>query len=108
MTAEEVARIGATEAGAGAVLIGSEGERERYYPAIVEYDAKAGRFVYDYDLLVQAFADDFKDSEDPYTDAVEWVDYNVVRSLPYYGDRAPVILYKNEDGEYEKEEQNAD
>ena len=100
MTAEEVEKISRTESGSGAILIGLEGDREKYYPAIVEYDGKAGRFVYDYDLLVEAFMGEFKENEDPYTDAVEWVDYNVVRSLPYYGDRAPVIRYDDgEDGE---------
>lgn len=25
-------------------------------------------------------------------EAIEWVEYNVERALPYYGDKAPVIL----------------
>ena len=50
-------------------------------------------------MLVQAFAKSFTDgiTDDPETDAVEWIDYNVVRSLPYYGDRAPMILYRDQD-----------
>lgn len=27
------------------------------------------------------------------TEAVEWVDYNTVRALPYMGDGAPIIVY---------------
>ena len=81
------------------MLIGSEDEMETYYPAIVGFDPESGRFLYDYDLLVQAFAESFDDgtSEDPETDAVEWIDYNVVRALPYYGERAPMILYRDYD-----------
>lgn len=28
-------------------------------------------------------------------EAMEWIDFNVVRSLPYYGSGAPVILPNN-------------
>lgn len=99
MTSDEVKKLAETEPGASAVLIGSEDDRERYYPAIVGFDHETGRFLYDYDLLVQAFAKSFTDgiTDDPETDAVEWIDYNVVRSLPYYGDRAPMILYRDQD-----------
>lgn len=101
MTAEEIGKIAETHP--DAVLIGAEDERDRYYPAIVAFDENAGRFVYDYQMLVEAFADGFKGSEEPYgkvlEEAVEWVDYNVVRSLPYYGDRAPLVLYVDEDSD---------
>ena len=30
-----------------------------------------------------------------YDEAIEWVEYNVERALPYYGDKAPVILSVN-------------
>lgn len=99
MTSDEVKRLAETESGASAVLIGSEDDRERYYPSIVGFDHETGRFLYDYELLVRAFARWFDDgtSEDPELDAVEWIDYNVVRSLPYYGGRAPIILYRDYD-----------
>jgi hypothetical protein len=32
-----------------------------------------------------------------YTDAVEWIEYNTIRSLPYFGPQAPVIMYDLED-----------
>ena len=94
MTKEEVGKI--AETSPGSVLIGTEDERESYYPAIVAFDEKSGRFIYDYQMLVEAFAEGFKDSEEPYGEAIEWVDYNVIRSLPYYGDKAPFVLYRDD------------
>ena len=32
-----------------------------------------------------------------YEDAVEWIEYNTIRSLPYYGPEAPIIMYDVED-----------
>lgn len=26
-------------------------------------------------------------------DAVEWIDYNVLRTIPYMGEKAPVVVY---------------
>jgi len=47
------------------------------------------RVLYDYDLLVQAF----QDNEDwTYEDAVEWVQYNTMRALPYMGKLGPLVL----------------
>jgi hypothetical protein len=96
MTTEEVKKI--AETSPDSVLIGNEDERDRYYPAIVAFDEKSGRFIYDYNRLVEAFAEGFKDSEDPYGEALEWVDYNVIRSLPYCG-VAPFVLYRDEDSD---------
>lgn len=28
-----------------------------------------------------------------YTEAVEWIEYNTIRSLPYVGDGAPIVMY---------------
>ena len=32
-----------------------------------------------------------------YEDAVEWIEYNTIRSLPYFGPEAPIIMYDLED-----------
>ena len=32
-----------------------------------------------------------------YEDAVEWIEYNTIRSLDYYGPNAPIIMYDVED-----------
>lgn len=26
-------------------------------------------------------------------DAIEWIDYNTIRALPYMGEKAPIIMY---------------
>jgi len=68
--------------------------------------------VYGYDELVKVFAEDVLKHEpegtafDPtggehertlYDDAEEWVDYNTLRSLPYMGPRAPIVIRRLED-----------
>lgn len=37
-----------------------------------------------------------------YEDAVEWIDYNTIRALPYF-DKAPIILYELEEWEERSE-----
>lgn len=49
-----------------------------------------GRAIYDFDLMVQWLME--QDNMD-YTDAVEWIEYNTIRSLPYVGDGAPIVMY---------------
>ena len=51
------------------------------------------RAVYDYDKMVKWLMDTQGFSE---TDAIEWIDYNTIRALPYFGDKAPIILYRVE------------
>lgn len=48
------------------------------------------RAVYDFDLMVKWLIDveGFKDS----TEAIEWIEYNTIRALPYIGEEAPVIV----------------
>lgn len=48
-----------------------------------------GRAVYDYNKMIQCLMDrDGMSMEE----AAEWIDYNVLRSLPYV-DNPPIILY---------------
>ena len=53
-----------------------------------------GRAVYDYNKMVQSLQEEDGMSEE---DAVEWISYNTVRSLPYAGPMAPIILYPVEE-----------
>lgn len=48
------------------------------------------RAVYDYDKMVKWLMD-----EEGFTaeEAIEWIDYNTIRALPYMGDEAPIIMY---------------
>lgn len=53
-----------------------------------------GRAVYDFDRMViwLVETEGFTAEE-----AIEWIEYNTIRALPYMGDDAPIILYPLED-----------
>lgn len=70
-------------------LIGDVLERKAYYPAIIGISKDKNRVVYNYDLLICCFVTAYDWS---YEEAVDWIDYNVIRALPYYKDKAPVIV----------------
>ena len=109
MTVDEVKESLKKDSMQEAVLIGSKEDREKYYPAIVGFDEEKGRVIYDYDLLCQCFSDEFRKADeesgemvvdhDYEIDGVEWVDYNVIRSLPYWGEHAPIVLSSAEEEE---------
>ena len=48
-----------------------------------------GRLVYSYDRLVTALSEANRWSRE---DAVDWIEFNTLRSLPYIGPRAPVVM----------------
>jgi hypothetical protein len=60
---------------------------------------------YDYDLLVDCFANQFREDcewgESPTEQAMEWIDYNVIGS--YVGKYTPVVVSKDEEGNYESD-----
>lgn len=49
-----------------------------------------GRAIYDYEKMIEWLMD-----EEGWTDneAVEWIEYNTIRALPYFGEGAPIIMY---------------
>ena len=49
-----------------------------------------GRAIYDYYKMV-----DWLTKEEGWSDidAIEWIEYNTMRALPYMGDKAPIIMY---------------
>ena len=49
-----------------------------------------GRAVYDYDKMVAWLMETEGFTE---MEAIEWIDYNTIRALPYMGDQAPIIMY---------------
>jgi hypothetical protein len=49
-----------------------------------------GRAVYDYEKMVVWLVETEGFTE---MEAVEWIDYNTIRALPYMGDKAPLIMY---------------
>lgn len=68
-----------------------------FYKAIVGYyfnEIDLPVLVYKYSKMVECLATEYEDSEDPYTDAIEWIDYNTIRTLPYMNAKGrPIIIY---------------
>ena len=60
--------------------------------AIIAVD-QDGRAVYDYDLMVEEL---MRDEEWTMEDAIEWIEYNTLRAIPYVGDMAPIVVYRLE------------
>ena len=53
-----------------------------------------GRAVYDFDKMVKWLMDEEYWTEE---EAVEWIEYNTIRALPYMGPSAPIIMYMFEE-----------
>ena len=49
-----------------------------------------GRAIYDFDKMAEELMNDEGWSEE---EAVEWLEYNAIRALPYADKRAPIIVY---------------
>ena len=49
-----------------------------------------GRAVYDYEKMVEWL---MSTKGWDATEAMEWIDYNTIRALPYAGEKAPIIMY---------------
>lgn len=65
--------------------------------------------VYDYDKLCNHFTDESGDGTPE--EAQEYVDYNIVRALPYMGDRAPIVallVRRIGNGQYEEKHRAED
>lgn len=46
--------------------------------------------VYDYYKMIEEL---INDEGFTYDEAVDWIDFNTIRSLPYAGEKAPIIMY---------------
>ena len=53
-----------------------------------------GRLVYDYQKMVDEFAED---ENCKILEAMEWVDYNTLRAIPYMGENAPIVVLDSRD-----------
>lgn len=53
-----------------------------------------GRVIYSYDRMIECLI-----AEDgmAFDEAMEFIDYNTIRAIPYAGDRAPIVLYDDPD-----------
>lgn len=72
-------------------LIG-DSDREKYYPSIIGLAKDKSHIAYSREKLEKCF---MKANNWTLEEAIERVKYNVERALPYYGDKAPVILDNN-------------
>ena len=52
-----------------------------------------GHAVYDYDVIIDQLT---KQDGMAVDEAIEWVEYNIIRALPYAGEMAPIISHKIE------------
>ena len=53
------------------------------------------RAVYDFDKMVDWL---ITTEGFTYEEAVEWVEYNTIRALPYFGEDAPIVMYRLDGG----------
>mgnify|MGYP003539309269 CR=1 FL=1 len=49
-----------------------------------------GRAIYDIDSMAEELS---SDDEITLEEAMDFIDYNAIRSLPYAGDKAPVVVH---------------
>ena len=72
----------------GAVIL----DNPSFDKSIVGYTSD-GKLVYDFDKMVVEFASD--NDIDDIIESIEFIEYNTERALPYMGERAPLIIYKD-------------
>ena len=59
-----------------------------------------GRAIYDYDLMIDFLVE--KEGMADYMEAADFLSYNTLRAIPYFGDQRPIVMYRSE--EYEAQE----
>lgn len=69
-------------------------ENPDYDSAIIGYDDNSSRIVYDYEKMIEHLMD--ADGM-TYEEAMEFIDYNTCRAVPYFGSDAPIIVRGIED-----------
>ena len=92
MTHEELKKYLKEEYGGYALF-----EPEHYDEGIIGI-TENGNVIYSYELLAESLMlhDDWS-----YEDAIEWLDYNTIRTIPYMGEFQPIILMEFPDCEDE-------
>lgn len=72
-------------------LIG-DSDRRNFYPAIIGLAKDNSHVAYSRERLEQCY---METEGWTWEETAEWIDFNVERALPYYGEGAPVILNNN-------------
>lgn len=62
---------------------------ESYDDALIGV-SEDGRAIYDYEKMVKWLMDKYNWSDE---EAVDWVEYNTIRAIPYFGEGAPIIMH---------------
>lgn len=82
-------------------------ENPDYDSAIIGYDANDNRVIYDFERMAEHLMD--VDGM-TYEEAIEFIEYNTLRAIPYAGSNPPIVLQRIDDymdyHNYEKEEDN--
>lgn len=63
------------------------------YPNSIIGLTQDDRAIYDMELMI---SDLMQEDNISYFDALEFIEYNTIRALPYAGNDAPIILYHKE------------
>ena len=71
------------------VFIGDKADQ--YKSAILGLTGDDNHVVYSYNKLVDAMMKENPEWSE--TDAIEWIDVNTLRAIPYMGQYAPMIIY---------------
>ena len=104
MTEEEVKKLLARlhEEEAGTMILEPQSV---FNKGVIGYDEEQNKLIYSYELLAQALTDSFLEDtpnstwEEAEVCAIDWLEYNTMRSAPYYADY-PLIKTPH----YEEEE----
>ena len=51
------------------------------------------RVVYEFEKMVECLMNKYEWSD---IEAIEWIEYNTIRALPYFGAKAPIVMYSIE------------
>ena len=82
-------------------------ENPDYDSAIIGYDANDNRVIYDYESMAEHL---MNVDGMTYEEAIEFIEYNTLRAIPYAGSNAPIVLHRIDDymdyHNYEKEQDN--
>ena len=62
---------------------------ESYDDALIGV-SEDNRAIYDFGLMIEWLMTKYDWSEE---ESIEWIEYNTLRSLPYMGEGAPIIMY---------------
>ena len=62
---------------------------ESYDDALIGV-SENGRAIYDFDKMIDWLVDKYNWTDE---EAIEWIECNTLRALPYMGEDAPIIMY---------------